>query len=174
MILRHRRERSRLRGVLGDLGRREAGVPDADSGSVLPQAHEAFPGAVGERLEKNRVHDGKDRDVGSDAERERGRRGDRVARILAQAAKGRTRILDEILEPPGAAGFPAFLLMSRGCSKCAKGFRSRLLRREAPVDVLLDLHLDVEAHLLIEVPVELVPVEEGPPGGRELGFHGAA
>jgi hypothetical protein len=68
------------------------------SSAVKKDAHEALGVRVGERLQKDAVHNGKDGGVGADSERE-GENGNACeAGIFAERAQGVADVQEEILE----------------------------------------------------------------------------
>jgi hypothetical protein len=156
-------DRMSLGDVRGDL--REAAQPLAQrqelaSGSdTAGEAHQLVRSRVRERAEHDRVHDGEDRRVRADPERQRQRRRNGEGRSTAQGAPSKAEVLCEIgheFPPPLRLLLPSVVLDERvahrrGVSELLQRFPARLVIGHAERDVAFDAHVDVEAQLIVDV-----------------------
>src|SRR5580692_5672507 len=111
-------------------------------------------------MQEDGVDHGKSCRCGADAQRERqdGDRGE--TGIAAELAKSKTKILNEPLSPTPSPHFPACLLRAGDIAEPAHGREAGLLPRHAGFEILLLLHFEVRANLLVQVAGRLVPAKQ--------------
>ena len=158
----HAGERARLPAVVVHLFRREAeavGAVVLAAGLVarplLPQDDQLVAALVGQRLEEHAVDDAEDRGVGADAERHRQDDDEREAWRLEERACPVAHVLHERL---GGAHEPRVAdVIFHTADVAERGDRraARLIARHAGADVLVGLHVEVEAHFGVERALEL-------------------
>jgi len=79
----------------------------------------------------------------------------REARVLPQHPHSIARVLDEALQPTHATLVATRLLDGLSPSKLPQRRMARLVGSHPGFEVLLCLHLDVRAHLLVHLMIEL-------------------
>ena len=114
---------------------------------------EAFGVADGQRLEKDRVHHGEHRGVGSDAEGEQQQCDGGESGTAAHATKRVAEVLEEALEGHPAALLEADFEGRGGVTEGAAGGGAGLVGRHALGDETVGLDLDVALDLAAEVGV---------------------
>ena len=149
-----------LLAVVVELLDRDAEVLLVGQRRGVADDHQPLAVGVRQRREEHAVHHAEDRRVGADAEaqREHGDRG--VAGRLPQGAGGVAHVLHAVVEPADAAGVARLLDVP--------GHRPEVLQRpgagglgiESLPHVLLGLHVEVERHLGVQLPIELLTGHE--------------
>jgi len=125
---------------------------------LLAQDEQVLAALVGERLLQDTVHDAEDRAVGPDAERHRRDDDQREAGVLRERPRAVADVVRERLDQAPRPGVAHFLLHTGRIAERVNRRAAGVVGRGAAADVLLGLHLDVEAQLGLELPV--LPAEE--------------
>ena len=143
--------------IVADLEGGEAQVLAAGAGIRLAQHHDLLAPCVGEGLEEHAVDEAEDGGVGADAETQREHDGGGEARAAAQAAQAVADVLHQHLEEPAAARVAASLLGLVDAAKRDDGRAPGLLRGHAAPDVGRRLEVEMQAHLVVELCLQLLP-----------------
>ena len=122
--------------------------------------HETVGVPIGKRLEENAVGDAEDRGVRGDAERDREQDDERVSRGVAQRADRVPDVADEILEVRAAAGLVPLLFEALDAAEGGEGSAPGLIARDAALFQLGGFHVDVEAHLVVDLALVPPAAEE--------------
>ena len=158
MILDHGIECRRERLDVVDIEDREAGVLDAGSG--LAEEHEILAARVGQRLQDHGVDDAEDGGVGADAERHGDDDRERVAFLLAQAARTIAHVLAEGLEQPREPGVADIVLDALDAAKRLARGAQRDLRAGATAHVFGRQHVEMELQLGVELVLHRAPAND--------------
>ncbi len=84
------------------------------------------------------------------------------AGFLRRPRKPVAEILADRLEEAGRAFVPNLVLELVDAAEAPERLPSGFVRRQSARAVLLDFHLEVEAHLVVELSLDLRPVKEPP------------
>ena len=116
---------------------------------VVAETNECF--RIGNRqvLHQHHVHQGENRSVGTDPERQRQHRRGREPRRLSQLPDRVTRILANLFKPVPAPRAPGFFLQKNLVAKRAHGGETSFAGTHPCGDILGDLLVEMEANLLI-------------------------
>jgi hypothetical protein len=106
------------------------------------------------------VDDAEDRGVGADAQGERHDRGGREDRVAPQAPDAVPEILEERLDDGRSRLVEARLLVLLDAAEGEERLPARLLGRQAALDQLARLHVEVEAHLFVHLFLDRAPPPE--------------
>ena len=115
---------------------------------------------VGQRLQQHAVEHREDGSIRPDSERQRQRRHGGESRILPQHPSAETHVTRGVLQPSHAALVAIRFLHLIDAAEFAPGGVPRLLRRHAGGEVGLGLHLEMRAHLLGQIRLDLPTPEE--------------
>lgn len=127
-------------------------------------------------MQSDAVNDAENGSGGCDTERDGEDRGGGEPGGAAHEPDTVAEVLREDVEPAGAAGVAAFFLELGDATHGAKGGGAGFGRRQAGLPVALDLPIEVVAELLVELPIGVGAVDEGPETGaeKEEQAHGQA
>ena len=150
-----------------DLEGRKAEIRDAGPGGGLLEEHQRLPVAIRQGTQQHGVHHGEHGAVGPDAEGEGEHHHRGEAGAAAQAAQAIAHVLHEVLQQTHAAGVAAGLFRSLHGTEVHPRLPAGLPGVEPEAPVLLGLHLEVEAHLVVHLAVALRAVGEGADPGAQ-------
>jgi len=123
------------------------------------------------RTKKEGVDDGKDDDVGADAESENENGDQREGTVLAERAEVVAEILHESFDHGEAPGVTMNFFGLLGTTEIDEGLATSLLRGHAGFEIVGDGFIEVGGHFSGEVGVELVSAEEGDDAMEESEVH---
>jgi hypothetical protein len=163
MVLDERLERGARPPIGFELGvgepeRREVG---AAGGRALFQEDHAGRLGVGERPQQHVFDDAEDGGVDADSEGERRDRDEKEASRAAERAEGVAQVLAQGIDERESAESAHVLLGARDPAERPLGGVARLDGIHPSLDVLPDLHLQMEEELLVELPLEPPPFRQG-------------
>ena len=145
-----------------------AGVPIPLSGRMT--AHErddAIGLRIRKRLQENRVDHAENGRVGADAEREREQCGKREPRRVEQRTDAVSSILDECFDPGETALIAIRFFDLHHASEIPSCGAQRLIGGHSLTLVLLRRHLQMKAHLIVQLAVAApLPEDSTNPGER--------
>jgi hypothetical protein len=125
------------------------------------QQKEAGGLGEGQRPQHHRLHQAEHQRVAADGQPQREHRGGGEGRIAAHQAQGEAQILRQHFQPPPAPHAAALFLQQRGVAELPPGGQARFGVRHAGVAVLLRLEFQVGPHLLFQLAVQTVAMNEG-------------
>src|SRR5262249_58261159 len=108
----------------------------------------------GERAKNHGVEDGEERRVDADPKSKRQQPAERVAAILEQSAKAKSRVGECVVEPLHAMCVVRFFLDLREAAELDPGTARRLRRIHTGARVGGNLLIEVKPELLIELVVD--------------------
>ena len=121
-----------------------------------------------QRFQDERVEDGQNRGVWSDAERESDQHRQAEPRRAAQRAEGELEFLPSKFQPDPAALVAGGLLDAVEMAELAAGGVTSVVGRHPPGNILRGFHFKVSAHFLSHVAVEFRTPKESTETGEEL------
>ena len=133
-----------------------------------PDDGDALRAPPGKRGQEDALHDAEERRRGADAEGEGEGGDDGEARAAAERAGGEAGVEPEVFQAAGAALVAHLLLVALDAAEGADGPAAGRVRGEAGALVVAGLHVEVEAHLLVELDLVGAAAGEGAGGGAQL------
>jgi len=133
----------------------------------LPQQTDPVRAGVGERAQKQLVDDRVDGRVRADPEREGEHRDRGETPVPGEDARTVADVLHERLDHPAAADAVRHVPETVEIAEAPERRPARLGRRHSFFDVRLRLHLDVEAHLFVDIPEDGLATEKAMHARRE-------
>ena len=156
----HVREALALASPLFDAQICRSAFADALTRNLAPQHCQLVRGSIGKRPEEHRVQHAEHRGIGADREREYGDGADRKAGTLAQGSHRVAYVLRHGFDQGERATVTVGFLHRLDASKAAQCGVARLGWIHAGFEVVLNLHLQVKANLIVQLALQPVAFEQ--------------
>ena len=166
---RHRGEAAVLPLPVAEVEERDRAAPEVRL--ALVDRDQLLGARVRERLEEDAAHHREEGGVGADAEREGHDRDGGEAGAAPEDAQAVAQVLEQRLDEADAARVAVLLLDRLDAAELEAGAPHRLVFAQAGAAVLVRLHLEVEAELLVELVLDGAAAEERAQAVAEVAQH---
>ena len=145
-----------------------AAFPDALARNLAPQHCQPVRGSIGKRLEEHGIQHAEHRGIGADREREYGDGADGKAGAFAQGSQGVAYVAPHGFDECERATVTVGFFHRLDASKAAQGGVARVGWIHAGFEVVLNLHFEVKANLIVQLALQPMALRTGHAGARQI------